>query len=363
MIPCADPRAAYLAHKAEIDKAVMTVLDGGRYILGENVTSFEAEFASFLGTRHAAGVGSGTDALHVALRACGVGPGDEVVTVAHSAVATVAAIARSGARPVLVDIDRLSYTMDPDRFEQAITPRTKAVIPVHLYGQPADMSAIVAIAARRGLRVIEDCAQAHGARDGDRRAGTLGDIAAFSFYPTKNLGAFGDGGLVATGDADLLRRVRLLREYGWEQRYVSASEGWNTRLDELQAAVLRVKLRTLDACNERRSALAALYRRLLVDAPVTLPAERLRSTHAYHLFVVRTPRRDAFLQHMYREGIGVLVHYPVPIHHQPAYRELAPAGGLPETESAARQVVSLPLFPELAEEDVQRVAAAVLSAP
>ncbi len=363
MIPCASPLAAYVAQKAEIDRAMACVLDGGRYILGESVTSFEAEFARFLGTGHSVGVASGTDALHLALRACDLRPGDEVITVAHTAVATVAAIAQTGARPVLVDIDRVSYTMDPDRLEGAITPRTKAVLPVHLYGHPADLDAIEDVARRHGLRLIEDCAQAHGARIGARRVGSIGDAAAFSFYPTKNLGALGDGGLVATADPDLARRLRLLREYGWEARYVSAIAGWNSRLDELQAAVLSVKLRALDADNARRAALAGLYRELLADARVALPEERPGITHVYHLFVVRTRSREAFIEHMQGEGVGVLVHYPVPVHHQPAYRELAPRGGLPETEAAAREVVSLPLFPQLSEDDARRVAAAVLSAP
>jgi dTDP-4-amino-4,6-dideoxygalactose transaminase len=360
VIPCADPHAGYAAHRTEIDAAIARVLESGRYILGPEVAAFEHEFAGYIGVAHAIGVGSGTEALHLALRACGIGSGDEVITVAHTAVATVAAIELAGAIPVLVDIDPGTYTLDPVRFEAAIGPRTKAVIPVHLYGHPADLGPIVEIARRRGLRVIEDCAQAHGARYDGRVVGSFGDIAAFSFYPTKNVGAIGDGGLVATDDGDLAERARLLREYGWAERYVSRHPGWNSRLDELQAAILRVKLRHLDAENGARSGVAALYRRLLDGAELTLPVERDGARHAYHLFVARSPRRDALLAHLRSQGVQALVHYPVPVHLQPAYRgRLRGADALPETESAADQVISLPMYPQLAEPDVRRVADAV----
>jgi dTDP-3-amino-3,4,6-trideoxy-alpha-D-glucose transaminase len=363
VIPCASPRAGYLAHQAEIDAAIAAVLDGGRYILGENVAAFEQEFARYVGADHAVGVASGTDALHLALRACGIGHGDEVVTVGHTAVATVAAVEMCGARAILVDVEPRYLTLDPDRFEAAITPRTKAVIPVHIYGHPADMAPISAIARRHDLRVIEDCAQAHGARYGDRRVGSIGHASAFSFYPTKNLGALGDGGLVATSDPDMARRVRLLREYGWDRRYTSEIAGWNSRLDEVQAAVLRVKLRWLDPDNAARARIAALYRELLAGTDVTLPSERPGSAHVYHLFVVRTPRRDALIQDLAARGVGALVHYPVPVHLQPAYRDrLAAPGALPVTESAAHAVLSLPMYPQLMDEQVRLVADAVRAA-
>jgi dTDP-4-amino-4,6-dideoxygalactose transaminase len=283
VIPCIDPLAQYLVRKAAIDQAIGEVLARGRYILGEQVQAFERELAAFCEARFGVGVGTGTDALHLALRALGVGPGDEVVTVSHTAVATVAAVEMAGATPVLVDIEPATFTLDPARLEAAITPRTRAVIAVHLYGQPADLDAIGAIARARGLKLIEDCAQAHGARWAGRRVGSFGDAACFSFYPTKNLGALGDGGMVVTSDEGLATRLRQLREYGWVERYVSRTAGWNSRLDELQAAVLRVKLKDLDADNARRGAIAARYAEGLTDLGLTLPATRAGSEHAFHL--------------------------------------------------------------------------------
>jgi len=393
MIPQTDPRANYLAHKAEIDQAIEQVLLGGRYILGEPVAAFEREFAAYLGANHAVGVGSGTDALHVALRACGIGPGDRVFTVSHTAVATVAAVELAGATPVLVDIDPATFTMDPNRLEEAVRRderrmtndenaisaadgqpsfvlrpsssvirRRAAVIPVHLYGHPADMAAILEIARRYDLWVIEDCAQSHGAAIGGRKTGTFGDIAAFSFYPTKNLGALGDGGAVATSDAGLAEQARLLREYGWRERYVSAIPGLNSRLDTLQAAILRVKLRYLDAENARRRELAQRYTELLAGADVRLPAARPDVAHVYHQYVIRSARRDALQAHLRQQDIGTLIHYPVPVHLQPAYaRRLSIGAGLPETEAAAGEILSLPIFPELSEEQVSRVAEAITS--
>ncbi|HKZ84802.1 MAG TPA: DegT/DnrJ/EryC1/StrS family aminotransferase [Anaerolineae bacterium] len=358
-IPAANPQAQYAAHRAEIDSAIARVLDAGHYILGEETRAFEREFAEYVGVEHAIGAGSGTEALHLALRACGIGPGDEVVTVSHTAVATVAAIELAGAAPVLVDIDPHAYTLDPQQLEPAFTPRTKAVIPVHLYGAPADIESIVSIARRHGLKVIEDCAQAHGATYRGRRVGSWGDIAAFSFYPTKNLGAIGDGGLVATSDAHLAERARLLREYGWSERYVSSIAGWNSRLDELQAAILRVKLRHLDADNARRRELAAIYDEMLPPG-VRKPAAPDRCVHVYHLYVIRHPRRDLLAAYLRDKNIGTGIHYPVPIHLQPAYRgRLAVAGALPETERAAREVLSLPIYPELTTDQARQVAEAI----
>jgi dTDP-4-amino-4,6-dideoxygalactose transaminase len=360
MIPQANPRAQYVSHQAEIDQAIARVLDKGRYILGEEAAAFEREFAAYIGVRSGIGVGSGTEALHLALRACGVGPGDEVITVSHTAVATVSAIELCGASPVLVDIDPRSFTLDPTKLPAAITPRTKAIIPVHLYGQSADLEPILDLARRHHVRVIEDCAQSHGALYRGKRTGAWGDMACFSFYPTKNLGAIGDGGFVATDDPQLAENARLLREYGWRQRYVSDLAGWNTRLDELQAAILRVKLRTLDADNTRRRHLAALYDELLTASSVVLPPAMSYGEHVYHLYVVRSARRDELQAFLKERGVGTLIHYPVPIHLQPAYRgRLGDAGSLPETERAAREILSLPMFPELTEAQVQQAAQAV----
>ena len=358
-IPVADPHAQYAAHRVEIDAAIAGVLAHGRYVLGDETRSFEGEFAHYVGVAHGIGVASGTDALHLALRACGVVPGDEVITVAHTAVATVAAIEHAGATPVLVDIEPERYTLDPRRLERALTPRTRVIVPVHVYGTPADMDPILAVARQHGLRVIEDCAQAHGATYRGRRVGSLGDAAAFSFYPTKNLGALGDGGLVATADGALAGRVRVLREYGWRERYVSTVPGFNSRLDELQAAVLRVKLRHLDTDNARRRALATVYAAALPPAlprPITPPG----CEHVHHLYVIRHAERDRLAAHLRSHGIGTGIHYPVPVHHQPAYRgRLGATGALAESERAAREVLSLPMYPELGEEQVRRVAGTV----
>jgi len=361
-IPAAHPLAQYLSHQAEIDAAIAAVLEGNRYILGPQTQAFEQEFAAYLGVRYASGVGSGTEALHVAIRACGLGPGDEIITVSHTAVATVAAIELAGATPVLVDIDRLTYTIDPSQIEAAITPRTKAIIPVHLYGAAANLNPIVDLARRHNLKVIEDCAQAHGTRyaSRDRVVGSYGDVSCFSFYPTKNLGAIGDGGLVATNDPVIAEHLNLLRQYGWRERYVSEIAGWNTRLDELQAAILRVKLRHLDEDNDRRRALAAIYAEQLAGF-VTIPIEPMNTRHVYHLYVIRHPRRDALMQFLRERGIGTAIHYPVPIHLQPAYcgRLAEGVGSLPETERAAQEIVSLPMYPELSEDDVGTVAQAI----
>jgi dTDP-4-amino-4,6-dideoxygalactose transaminase len=364
VILCGNPRAQYESHKQAIDEAINRVLASGRYILGEEVIAFEREFADYIGVRHAIGVGSGTEALHLALAACGIGAGDEVITVANTAVATVAAIELCGATPVFVDIEPDYSTLDPHQLEDAITARTKAVIPVHLYGQPANLQAIISVAERHGIRVVEDCAQAHGATYLDKRAGAWGDIACFSFYPTKNLGALGDGGAVVTNDPELAERVRCLREYGWtSERNVSHVAGWNSRLDELQAAILRVKLRSLDKDNERRRTIAALYDKLLRDSDLVLPRRREDATHVFHLYVVRSDERDERLARLCADGVGALVHYPVPVHLQPAYsgRLGGRAGSLPQTERAAKEILSLPIYPELTDSEVEKVALACVS--
>ena len=360
-IPFVDLKAAYRRLQPEIDAAVTQAMAGGWYILGEQVRAFEAEFAAFLGLGDVVGVASGTDAVMLALRACGVGPGDEVITVSHTAVATVAAIELCGATPRLVDVDPLTLTLDPFLLAAAITPRTKAVIPVHLYGCPADMDAILSVARNHGLLVIEDCAQAHGARYRGRMVGTMGDAAAFSFYPTKNLGAMGDGGAVATSRPDVAERLRLLRQYGWRERYVSDVPGYNSRLDELQAAVLRVRLRHLDEENEARRRLAAVYDAGPRNLPLKRPHARPDDLHVYHLYAIRAEWRDELRDFLAARDIGTAIHYPVPVHLQPAYVRLGySSGSLPQTESAARSLLSLPMYPDLPLESAAAVAAAII---
>ena len=359
MILCGNPRAQYESHRVAIDLAVRRVLESGRYILGEEVVAFEREFASYLGVSDAVGVGSGTEALHLALAACGIGEGDEVITVAHTAVATVAAIELAGATPVFVDIEPDFFTLDPSQLEAAITARTKAIVPVHIYGQPADLDAINSIARRHGLRVIEDCAQAHGATYREERVGTYGDMACFSFYPTKNLGAIGDGGALVTNNPELADEVRYLREYGWIERNVSTIRGWNSRLDELQAAILRVKLHFLDSDNNQRRRVADLYDELLAESDFILPPRRADATHVFHLYVVRSNERDDVVERLRGAGVGAMIHYPVPVHLQPAYAgRISGAEILPNTERAAREILSLPIYPELTDAEVHKVVTA-----
>ncbi|MBI4497787.1 MAG: DegT/DnrJ/EryC1/StrS family aminotransferase [Chloroflexi bacterium] len=359
-IPFLDLKGQHQALRTEIDAAIAGVLERGQFILGPEVAAFEAEFARYTGAADGVAVASGTDALHLALRACDIGPGDEVITVAHTAGATVAAVVMAGARPVLVDIDPRSYTIDPEQVARHITPRTRAILPVHLYGQAVDLAPLLDLAHRHGLRVIEDCAQAHGAEYRGRRVGGWGDLGCFSFYPTKNLGALGDAGMVVTSDPALADRLRLLRQYGWRERDRAVLHGYNSRMDELQAAVLRVKLRHLDAWTARRRELAQRYRHLLGESGVALPDALPYGLHVYHLFVIRSPRRDALRQHLSEQGIGAMVHYPVPVHLQEAYRGLGLGpGALPISERSAGEILSLPLHPELADAAVERVAALV----
>lgn len=356
-----NPKANYIAHKEEIDKAIARVLDSGWYILGQEVTAFENEFASYIGVSSAIGVGSGTEAIQLALRACDIGEGDEVITVSHTAVATVAAIELCGATPVLVDINPNTYTINPDNLEAAITARTKGIIPVHIYGHPADMERIMSIAHRHKLRVIEDCAQAHGAIDNGRKVGAWGDIAAFSFYPTKNLGSIGDGGMVVTNDPLLAEKTKLLREYGWRKRYISEFPGLNSRLDEVQAAILRVKLRYLDEDNKRRQSLARIYDDMLSSTSLYLPICDAAATHVYHQYVVCSKQRDSLMLFLREKGIGTLIHYPAPIHLQPAYHgRLRCVNSMTNTEKAAEKILSLPMYPELTSEQVHQVAAAIV---
>lgn len=357
-----NPRASYLAHKEEIDAAIARVLDRGSYILGEEVARFEEEFAAYVGAEAAIGVASGTDALELALRACGVGPDDAVLTVANTAVATVAAIDRIGAEAVFADVDARTFTIDcadaEERIERHSGKPIRAIVPVHLYGHPAAMEEVARLASARGLAVVEDCAQSHGASIGGRRTGSFGAAAAFSFYPTKNLGAYGDGGAVITGDAALADRLRRLRNYGQVDRYHHAERGQNSRLDELQAALLSVKLAHLDGHNEVRRALAASYSSRL--AGVVTPICGPGAEPVYHLYVVRHGERDRLMDELKTRGIGTLIHYPVPVHLQPGYRDLGPApGALPVTERIAGEILSLPLYVGLGAEAQDEVAKAV----
>ena len=357
MIPLVDLRAQYAGIKSEIDSAITGVLESAQFIQGDAVRSFEAEFAQFCGVEHAIGVASGTAALHIGLRACGIGPGDEIITTPFTFIATVEAIAWTGATPVLVDIDPVTYNIDPAQVETAITERTRAVIPVHLYGHPADMGPLMEVAETRRIKIIEDAAQAHGAEYQGRRAGSMGIDGCFSFYPAKNLGAYGDGGMITTDDPEVAERVRRLRDHGREEKYTHIELGLGERLDTLQAAILRVKLRHLEEWTEKRRRAAAVYNSLLSELGIGLPQEMSYARHVYHLYVVRVPSRDSVLELLGREGIGAGVHYPIPIHLQPGYRYLGYGeGSLPNAERAAEEVLSLPMYPELTEEQAQSVA-------
>ena len=365
-----DIGAGYRARHAEIDAAVARVLASGWYILGAEVEAFEREFAAWQGLPHAVGVANGTDALALALRAFGIGPGCSVVTVSHTAVATVAAIEMTGATPILVDIDPDSYCMDPDDLAAALArwrggvdgvPPIRAVVPVHIYGHPADMTRILPLARAAGIRVIEDCSQAHGATLDGVRVGSFGDAAAFSLYPTKNLGALGDGGIVATADPELRARIAALRQYGWRERYVSAEPGVNSRLDEIQAAILRVRLRDLSSMNARRAAIAARYDAVLAGGVAAAPGRGPGIGHVFHQYVVRSARRDALRADLGRQGIDTAIHYPVPVHLQPAYAGRLPLGpsGCAASAAAAREILSLPMFPELTADQIDRICAAL----
>ncbi len=358
MIPFLDLKAQYETIKEDINDAVQRVLTSTQYILGPETSAFEAEFAAYCGAAYAVGVGSGTSALHLALLAAGIGPGDEVISVSYTFVATAAAILYTGARPVFVDIDPATFTLDPARIEAAITPRTRAILPVHLYGHPADMTPILEVARRHGLIVIEDAAQAHGAVCEDRRVGSIGTLACFSFYPSKNLGAYGEAGAITTSDPALADKLRLLRDWGGKDEY--ALRGFNYRLDAIQAAILRVKLRHLDAWNEARRTLARRYDDRLRDSAVQIPAVRPGAIPVYHLYAIRAPRRDDLIAALADQGISARIHYPIPIHAQPAYRDrVTCAAPLPQTDACARDVLSLPMYAELAPDAAGTVADAI----
>ena len=351
-----DIEAAYRELAAELDDAGRRVMASGWYILGKEVSAFEEEFAAYCGVRHCIGVGNGLDALHLILRALGIGPGDEVIVPSNTYIATWLAVSYAGATPVPVEPDMATFNLDPKLLEAAITPKTRAILPVHLYGQPADMDAINGIARRHGLKVIEDAAQAHGARYRGVRVGNLGDAAGFSFYPGKNLGALGDGGAITTNDDDLAERVRMLRNYGSKVKYRNELAGFNSRLDEIQAALLRVKLARLDEWNDRRRMVAATYHESLAGTGLVLPFVPEWAEPVWHLFVVRCPDRDAVTARLDQYGIGWLVHYPIPPHLQGAYRDLDYGEGLfPVAERMAREVLSLPIGPHLAPEQLELV--------
>jgi dTDP-4-amino-4,6-dideoxygalactose transaminase len=362
MIPFVDLKAQYLSIKEEIDAAVLGVLDSTQFVLGKEVAAFEELFAAYTRTNHVMGVNTGTSALHLALLAAGVGPGDEVITTPFTFIATVSAIDYTGATPVFVDIDPVSYMIDTTGIEAAITPRTKAILPVHLYGQPADMDPIMAIAKRHGLAVIEDAAQAHGAEYKGRRVGSIGDLGCFSFYPGKNLGAYGEGGAVTTNNPELARRVRMLRDWGAERRYHHDIKGFNYRLEGMQGAVLRVKMQYIEEWTEARRAHATHYDELLSKAgfaaPVALPERR----HVYHIYPICHPERDSIQAFLNDRGVSTGVHYPIPVHLQQAFAELGhKEGDFPHAEAVAREELSLPMFPELRPEQQDQVVAALVA--
>jgi dTDP-4-amino-4,6-dideoxygalactose transaminase len=359
-VPFVDLRAQYLSIKAEIDTAVLNLLDSTQFVLGSEVAAFEDLFAPYCHSAHAAGVNSGTSALHLALLAAGVGRGDEVITTPHTFIASVSAIDYCGAVPVFVDIDPASFTIDPALIESVITERTKAILPIHLYGQMADMDPIVAIADRHGLKVIEDAAQAHGAEYKGRRAGSIGAAGCFSFYPGKNLGAYGEGGAVTTGDESFDRIVRTLRDWGAEKKYHHDLKGFNYRLEGVQGSVLRVKMAYIEAWTEARRAAAKRYDEWLPSTAVTIPVEAADRRHVYHVYAVRTPHRDELQTFLQSRGISTGIHYPIPVHLQKAFAELGHGtGDFPHAEAAANEVLSLPMFPELAPEQQEQVVEAI----
>jgi dTDP-4-amino-4,6-dideoxygalactose transaminase len=360
MVPFVDLKAQYRAIKTEIDAAISRILENSQFVLGPEVAAFESEFARYTGGAHAIGVSSGTSALHLAMLAAGIGPGDEVITVPFTFVATTAAIGYTGAKPVFVDIDPASFNMDPSRIEAAITPRTKAIVPVHLYGQPADLDPILEVARRHNLVVIEDAAQAHGAEYKGRRVGSIADMGCFSFYPGKNLGAYGEGGAVVTNNPEFVRTIRMLRDWGAEKKYLHVLKGYNYRLEGIQGAILRVKLRYLEAWTEARRAHAAQYNQLLAGSGVGTPAAMAYGRHVYHVYAVRSKQRESLQKALQDHEVQTGIHYPIPVHLLPAYSELGHRkGDFPHSEQAADEVLSLPMFPELTPAQIETVAEAV----
>lgn len=356
-VPFMDLKTQHRTIASEINTCISKVVETADFILGEELTLFEEEFARYCNTRFAVGLDNGTSALELALRAYGIGPGDEVITAANTFIATVSAIAFTGALPVLVDIDPQTYNIATNNIDSIITKRTRAIIPVHLYGQPSDMDPIMEIAKKHNLIIVEDACQAHGALYKGQKVGSIGNIGCFSFYPAKNLGAFGDGGMLVTNDKEMADRVRMLRNYGQQEKYKHLFIAYNRRLDTLQAAVLRVKLKYLENWNEARRHHAGLYTKLLSNNNLSLPLETKYAHHVYHLYVVRTARRDALQKHLKNSGIATGVHYPIPVHTQQAYQYLGyRKGDFPISEAYAEQILSLPMYPELTEEQIEYVA-------
>lgn len=370
-IPQTNPKANYQEHKNEIDAAIHRVLNNGYYILGEEVALFEKEFAKYVGVSHAVGTANGTDAIELALRALNIGRGDIVFSVSHTAVATIAAIQRANAFPFLVDIDPITMTMDPCSLEKSIKQvlsktsfygKPKAIIPVHLYGHPADMKTIKHIAGKYNLKVIEDCAQSHGAEYYGKKTGSFGDAAAFSFYPTKNLGAIGDGGMVVTNNYNLFQKLSILRQYGWKEKLISSCFGINSRLDEIQAGILRVKLKYLDKDNSKRIKIAGIYSRIFENTKIISSQKTTKSKHVYHQYVVRTEKRNEFRKFLKGKEIDTAVHYPKPIHRQPAYKNSKElfAGDLKVTESIVDQIISMPMFPQMTDKQISHIRRTIL---
>jgi len=361
-VPYLDLQAQYKSIKPEIDAAIARVLDSCQFVLGAEVAGFEQEFAAYAGAAECIALNSGTSALHLALLAAGVGPGHEVITVPYTFVASVAAVLYAGARPVLIDIDPCTFTMNPAAIEAAITPRTKAILPVHLYGHPADMDPITEVARRHGLVVIEDAAQAHGAKYKGRSVGNIADMTCFSFYPTKNLGAYGEGGAVTTSNPEYAKTIRSLRDWGQDRKYHHVQRGYNYRMEGFQGAILRVKLRHLEKWTEARRTVASKYNRLLADCGLELPTEMPWARHVYQVYTLRAEDRDSLQAALQTEGIQTAIHYALPAHLQPAYADLGYSrGAFPHSEKAAKEVLSLPVYPEMTDNQIQKVAHALTS--
>ena len=355
-IPFGDLSRQYKKYKKEFDTIITSVFEKGSFILGENLDSFEKSFSNYLGINHTIGVASGTEAIYLALKALGIGPEDEVITVANTAVPTVSAIDYAGAKPVFADIEGDTFNINPFLIEEKITSSSKAIVPVHLYGNPCKMDEITKVAKKHNLYIIEDCAQCHGAKYKGKMAGTLSDLSAFSFYPSKNLGANGDAGMIVANNDELAKKLKLLRNYGFEDRYNSVIRGFNSRLDEIQAALLNFKLTLLDSWNDRRSKIAKKYMEGLKGLPIILPIIQPDTSHVFHLFVIRVKERGSFIGYLLKEGISALIHYPVPIHLQPAYSYLGyKKGELPVTEKLSEEILSLPIYPELEDNEIEYV--------
>jgi len=359
MIPFIDFKREYTEISEEIEQAIQRVLKSGWFILGEEVKHFEDEFSKYIGVKYGIGVNSGSDALFLALKALGIGKGDEVITVSHTFISTVDAIVRNGAIPVFVDIDLQTYCIDVTKIEEKITDKTKAILPVHIYGHPADMKPIIELAKKNNLYIIEDACQAHGTEYKDKKVGSIGDVGCFSFYPTKNLGAYGDGGMIVTNNEEIAERLKMLMNYGQSKKYYHDFIGVNSRLDEIQAAVLRVKLKHLDEWNNKRREAASIYRDFLANSDVIIPVERQYAKHVYHLYVIRCKNRDILQQYLLKNGVQTLIHYPVPVHKQKAYLKRVKDSRLPVTEKVCMEILSLPMHPYITREEIEKVCSLV----